>query len=112
MVTTRGANSLPRLLQTYGIGDYFDAIIDRTSCDERKPDPTPIVLALKQLAVLPTRAMYVGDKQKDDIIPGVALGMQTVLINDEELDAYGARPNYHVRSLEPLLRRFAMPISY
>ena len=112
LVTTRGANSLPRLLQTYGIGDYFDAIIDRTSCDERKPDPTPIVLALKQLAVLPTRAMYVGDKQKDDIIPGVALGMQTVLINDEELDAYGARPNYHVRSLEPLLRRFARPISY
>jgi adenylosuccinate lyase len=107
LVTTRGSNSLPRLLEMYGIAEYFDVIINRDQAKERKPHPQPIALALEQLGITdPSRAIYVGDKQVDDVIAGNALGMKSVLISDEELDAYGARPTYHFKSLKPLMTRF------
>ena len=53
--------------------------------------------------------MYVGDKQLDDIVAGRALGLETVLVNQDPLDPYGAIPTYHFRSLLPLVRRFARP---
>ncbi len=108
LVTTRGSNSLPRLLELYGISDIFDVIVNRDGAKERKPHPQPIAFALEQLGVSdPSRAIYVGDKQVDDVIAGNALGMQTVLVGSEPLDPYGARPTHHYSSLEPLLKKFS-----
>lgn len=106
LITTRGSNSLPRLLEMHGIADSFDVIINRDDAIERKPHPQPIAYALEKLGVEPTRAMYIGDKQVDDIIAGNALGMRTALINSDELDSYGAQPNHHHDSLVQLNTQF------
>ena len=107
LVTTRGNKSLVRLLKHHGIADCFDVIVGRDDCKERKPHPQPIALALEKLGIKdPTSAMYVGDKQLDDIIAGKALGLETVLVGKDTLDAYGARPTYHFETLTSLVHRF------
>lgn len=110
LVTTRGSNSLPRLLKHHGIAHLFDVVVSRDDCHERKPHPQPIALALERLGIEdPSTAVYVGDKQVDDVIAGNALGLQTVLVNIEPLDRYGAQPTHHLSSLQPLLQRFTVP---
>ncbi len=104
LVTTRGANSLPRLLKLHGLEDLFDVQINRTDSKQRKPHPQPIVLALGRLGVNPRRALYVGDLQIDDVGAGNALGMKTALVNDKPLDPYGPIPTYHWQDLEALSR--------
>lgn len=106
LVTTRGSNSLPRLLKHHQIADYFDVIINRDDCKQRKPHPQPIAVALEKLGVKGERAMYVGDKQVDDVIAGNALGMTTVLVGESELDSYGAQPNYKFAAPMQLLELF------
>ena len=86
--------------------DYFDVIINRDDCHERKPHPQPILTALEKLNTDPERAMYVGDKQVDDIISGNSVGMTTVLVNSGEVDRYCAKPDYHVSSPREILSVF------
>ena len=107
LVTTRGTNSIDRLLEMHGIGNYFDAVVNRDDCPERKPHPAPIQLALKHLRVEdPSSAVYIGDKQEDDVAGGNNAGTLTVLVN-EVIDPSGSQPTYHFRSLKPLLTVFA-----
>ena len=110
LVTTRGSNSLPRLLEKHGYQNLFDVVIDRHAKADNtlrvKPHPEPIVLALKHLEISPRRAMFIGDKQTDDIIAGKALGMKTILICKEPLDEYGAIPDYHFKTFKEFAEFF------
>ena len=106
LVTTRGSNSLSRLLAMHGIHEAFDVVVNRDGCKERKPHPQPILTALEKMNVAPERAMYVGDKQVDDVISGNSIGMQTMLVNAEPLDSYCAKPNYHLASPREILSLF------
>lgn len=108
LVTTRGSNSLPRLLSMHGIDKAFHTIVNRDDCKEPKPHPQPILTALEKIGVAPERAMYVGDKQVDDIIAGNSIGMKTILVNSNPVDPYCAKPDYHVanpREILPLFQR-------
>jgi len=106
LVTTRGSNSLPRLLERHGIRHYFHVVVNRDDCTEVKPHPQPIVTALERLGVDANRAMYVGDKQVDDIIAGNSLGMKTILVHDGEREKYCAQPTYHVKTPREILEMF------
>ncbi|GEM_PF-991546 len=106
LVTTRGSNSLPRLLQIHDIGKYFDVVVNRDDCKEIKPHPQPIVTALERLGVHAHRAVYVGDKQVDDIIAGNSLGMKTILVHNGEREKYCAQPTYHVKTPREILEMF------
>ncbi len=106
LVTTRGSNSLPRLLSMHGIVDAFDVVVNRDDCIERKPHPQPILTALEKMGVSPERAMYIGDKQVDDVISGNSIGMRTVLVNSDSLDKYCAQPTYHVSNPREVLSIF------
>lgn len=106
LVTTRGSNSLPRLLSMHGIADAFDVIINRDDCEKCKPHPQPILVALEKIGVVPERAAYVGDKQSDDIVAGNSIGMKTVLVKSGTADPYCAQPNYHVANPRELLAIF------
>jgi adenylosuccinate lyase len=105
LVTTRGNNSLHRLLTHHSFDGLFDVIVGRGDAERRKPHPQPIAIALEKLGIVrPDRALYVGDLQIDDVGAGRALGMKTALVNDQPLDPHGPIPTYHWRSLQPLGR--------
>lgn len=105
LVTTRGANSLPRLLRRHGLAEIFDVEVNRTDTRLRKPHPEPIALALEKMGITnPGRALYVGDSQVDDIGAGRAFGMKTALVNKRPLDKRGPIPTYHWQNLAPLAK--------
>ncbi len=106
LVSTRGSNSLPRLLSMHGIDKAFDVVINRDDCEERKPHPQPILTALEKMRVTPERAIYVGDKQTDDVIPGNSIGMKTILVNSDSVDLYCAKPDYQVANPREILSLF------
>ena len=106
LVTTRGSHSLYRILEKYDILDYFDSIIDRQSCEERKPHPKPISLCLEKMNLSPKDCVFVGDRQVDDIIAGNALKMKTILVSANDLDLHGAIPDLHCRHLGDVLTLF------
>jgi adenylosuccinate lyase len=105
LVTTRGNKSRDRLLMHHGFNGLFDVIVGRNDVEPRKPHPHPIALALEKLGLVdPTRALYVGNSQIDDVGAGNALRMKTALVNNDPLDPYGPRPTYHWQNLQPLAR--------
>lgn len=106
LVTTRGSFSLYRLLNKYNISYFFDAIIDRECCEERKPHPKPISLCLDKMNLLPKDCVFVGDRQVDDIIAGNALKMKTILVSANDRDLHGAIPDLHCRHLGDVLAAF------
>ncbi len=111
IVTTRGAQSFNRLLESHGIKEYFEVVITKSDLGtngRRKPHPEPIARALEIMRIpASNRVLYVGDKQEDDIIAGNALGLKTALVpSDDEHDPYGAKPTYKLRDIKDLQRRF------
>ena len=106
LVTTRGSHSLYRILEKHKIFSFFDAIVDRQSCEERKPHPKPISLCLYKMNLKPQDCIFVGDRQVDDIIAGNALKMKTILVSANDRDLHGAIPDLHCRHLGDVLTAF------
>ncbi len=108
LVSTRGRQSLDRLLKLYGIEDLFDVIVSRGDAKERKPHPEPLVVALEKLELTGSEVLFVGDKQIDDIQAAKARNMMSVLICAEECQTRGAVPDFHFRSLRELFDLFKL----
>ena len=73
-------------LAALGIADRFDAVI--TAGDPRvqafKPDPRGLMVALKDLGLQSSEAIYVGDRIDVDARAASAAGMASVLIADRQ----------------------------
>ena len=96
------------------------ALINRASCivcadqvNHPKPHPESILLACKQLDVLPMNALYLGDAERD-IRAGRLAGLKTIActfgyipdsidFNDWQADRYIDKPADLLTSLQPLL---------
>ncbi|MEK7152882.1 MAG: HAD family hydrolase [Patescibacteria group bacterium] len=63
--------------------DTFDVIITGDEVKAQKPDPDGILAALKTLGVPPTRAVMLGDSEKD-ILAGRNAGTDTILFYPPE----------------------------
>ena len=53
------------ILAGLGLGDYFEAVIARESCPQRKPHPAPLHATLRALGVSPADSVMVGDSLVD-----------------------------------------------
>ncbi|MFT5390862.1 MAG: phosphoglycolate phosphatase [Gammaproteobacteria bacterium] len=58
------AFTLP-LLTSLGIARWFDTVVSPEDAGAKKPDPAPLLFALKQLDTEPQHAIYVGDSVHD-----------------------------------------------
>lgn len=104
LVTTRGRVSLPRLLERHGINKYFESrVVCRDNCVERKPNPEPLYLGLRQIGVEPHQAAYVGDSQRDDVGAAKNAGVMAIWKpNGVPFDESGPRPDHTIESLAGL----------
>ena len=102
IVSTRTSVAINRLLKKMGAFEYFDAIVGRDECKDRKPSPEPIEYALKQLGITSKENIYmVGDKQKEDIQGAINAGVKSILVN-ENLDKQEAQPTLHIEQFKDL----------
>ncbi len=105
IVTSRLNDSAMRGLNHFELKDYFDSIIGSDSTDVHKPDPTPALMALKELGGKPEETLLVGDSPYD-ILCGKNAGITSVLVGWSALPMemlLKYKPDHVVDSMEELV---------
>jgi len=54
-----------KILERVGISDMFSAVVSCDECSGWKPSPLPVIYALAELGLQPTRALFIGDTASD-----------------------------------------------
>ena len=54
-------------LETHGLDDGVDAVVGRDTVGTWKPDPEPLLAAIDALGADPSRAVFVGDSERDAV---------------------------------------------
>ena len=79
LVTSKESDFARELLEHFGLMPYFDCIIGGDTLPERKPDPKPVLEAMRRLGIPSERAVMVGDSE-NDVIAGKAAGTLTCAV--------------------------------
>jgi pyrophosphatase PpaX len=105
VVTSRLNESAIRGLNHFGLMGYFDIIIGADDTDKHKPDPTPALMALKEMGGKPEETLFVGDSPFD-ILCGKNAGIKSVVVEWSALPMdiiLKYEPDYVVDSMEKLV---------
>jgi pyrophosphatase PpaX len=65
VVSAKRSPTVERVFEGAGIGTYFDVVVGSDATERHKPDPEPLLHALKELGAQPAEAAYVGDSPFD-----------------------------------------------
>lgn len=101
-------DGLSQRLEAYGIGRYFQHIISSWDHQVMKPDPRLFQIALDEAGCAPEKALMVGDRLDNDILPAKALGMKTAWIRKgfgglQEPKCNSESPDFVIQSLSELI---------
>lgn len=85
-----------RKLRNAGIQGYFIHVINSEMAGVKKPDPYIFNLALKRAAVVPEKALMIGDSIEADILGARAVGLHALHynVNQEPLHDYCSMINH------------------
>lgn len=84
VVVSNFYGNLGTILRTYGIADYFDALIESATAGVRKPSPRIWQLGVDAAGAKPEECLAVGDSFGKDIVPAREIGCQTAWFSGEE----------------------------
>jgi HAD superfamily hydrolase (TIGR01549 family) len=73
--------SLPRVLESHGLGERLDGTITSAVAGARKPDPAIFSAALELAGCRPDEALHVGDTPEEDVSGARAAGIRALLID-------------------------------
>jgi phosphoglycolate phosphatase len=94
VVTSKEVRFTHLMLDHFGIAKYFDAIVGGDTTPARKPDPRPVLEALRLLEGSPEAAVMIGDSEID-VIAGRSAGTRTCAVT------FGYRNAEQLRVTEP-----------
>ncbi|MCP4429310.1 MAG: HAD family hydrolase [Chloroflexi bacterium] len=97
-------------LQHYQLLDYFDVRLTSGDVGYIKPHPAIYHRALEPLAVVPERAVFIGDRPENDVAGANNAGLVSVWMDPPHLsnELNDVKPNYtitHLRELLPILEQ-------
>ena len=109
IVSTKINHMVQKGLDLLDVEGVFDVVIGYDDVSKTKPDPEPILLALKRLGVEPEEAMMIGDNYHD-IVGGQNAGVRTAGVawtakGEDFLQKY--HPDYmlqHISDLIPIVK--------
>ncbi len=78
IVTNKPARFTDPLLAQLGLNYRAASVISGDSCTHTKPHPEPILAACREMRVLPSTSVYIGDAERD-IAAAHACGMPAIL---------------------------------
>ncbi len=103
IVTTKTTEYTIPLLENFGIMKYFETIIGRQEVQNPKPHPEPVLKALENMKIIPSKKVYMIGDTKLDIIAANKANINSVAV----LCGYGKKddlllhtPNIVTDSLE------------
>jgi putative hydrolase of the HAD superfamily len=79
-VVSNSEGRVEQALETAGLRDIFDVVVDSALIGIEKPDPRIFQAALQALGVAPEEALYVGDLYEVDIVGAQSAGIEAVLL--------------------------------
>ena len=79
LVTSKQSDNARRILTHLGVEECFAAVIGSESVGRPKPDPEPVLLAMKLLGVAVAEAVMVGDTE-NDILAARAAGIPVIAL--------------------------------
>lgn len=94
IVSTKRNNMIWKGLDLISIGHLFDTVVGLDDVRNAKPDPEPILLALKRLNSSPEEALMIGDNFHD-ILGGKNAGVRTAGV------AWSLKGEAFMRELQP-----------
>ncbi len=114
LVTSKGRDVGVRTLGCCGLEERFHALVFADDVERGKPDPEPVLLALRRLgAPASERVLLVGDSPHD-IEAGRRAGVRTAAVMWGPVPAAAlrsARPDFVARRMEDLLRLCLRPLT-
>lgn len=109
VVTNRYRNSTEIGLKKFGLDKYIDVIVANGETEKAKPDPQPVLAALKKIDATPKRSILVGDTL-NDVICGNRADVITVRVawsvssdGHHDLKDPETEPDYIVNHLTDVL---------
>ncbi len=95
------APTVYRILDVFGIKDYFDTVVISVEFGWRKPKPCVFNKVLSFLDVTAEEAIFVGDSFEADVIGAKSVGMSAIWVNkrNEPLKSQALTPDYVVSKL-------------
>lgn len=77
LVTSRTKRGINIFYKATGLDGYFTVVVSFEDYTHPKPDPEPLLIALKRLKINPSEAVYVGDSETD-LRAAKAIGMRFI----------------------------------
>ena len=94
VVTSKEVHFTHLMLDHFGVAKYFDAIVGGDTTPARKPDPRPVLEALRLLEGRADEAVMIGDSESD-VLAGRNAGTRTIAVT------FGYRTAEQLRLTEP-----------
>ncbi len=85
-VVSNADGRVDRYLETAGLADCFEFVLDSGVVGIEKPDPRIFQLACERLGMSPDEVVYVGDSYEVDVVGARAAGIEAILLVDEPRD--------------------------
>ena len=79
VVTNKALEFTLPLLEKKGLNQYFNVVIGGDSCEQKKPHPAPVFLALKKLDSSADTTVFVGDSL-NDALAAKAAGLPCLML--------------------------------
>jgi HAD superfamily hydrolase (TIGR01509 family) len=92
-VATNRSNTIGKVLESYGLADYFDIVVCSLDVTRPKPHPESLFKILDFFSIRPDQALYVGDSPVD-VETAKAASVPFVAYKNRNLDAA-----FHVEQL-------------
>jgi len=80
----RDADSYWEDFQLLGMAEHVDAIVTSNDAGHLKPHPAVFEMAVRASGAEPGRCVVIGNKEENDILPALALGMRTILVYPDD----------------------------
>jgi FMN phosphatase YigB (HAD superfamily) len=80
----RDADSYWEDFRILGMAQHIDAIVTSVDAGHLKPHPAVFEMAIRWAGSPPDRCVVIGNKEENDILPALALGMRTILVHPDD----------------------------
>jgi len=80
----RDAESYWEDFRGLNLAQHIDAIVTSVDAGHLKPHPAVFQLAIKAAGATPGRCVVIGNREENDVLPAIELGMRTILVHPDD----------------------------
>jgi len=106
IVTSKTATMARRGLRLFNMEQYFATVIGVDETSRHKPEPEPVLMALRETRLIASECIMVGDSAHD-LLSGKGAGVKTAAVRWSQVpwdDVMAVNPDYILETMPDLLK--------